>query len=164
MGNWGRLREPRQGVMLHYDGSATDAGAVRWLTQHPDARVSYTRLVLDDGQVIPIAPDDARAWHAGNCRPSSEAFTYTDANSAFYGLAFAARPGDTITPPQFHAMLKTILRCYADEGWPLTDWWRITDHAREAWPRGRKVDIGTGLLYAGQPLTLDIIRQAVTSC
>lgn len=160
MHNYGKLREGRVGVMLHYDGSATDAGAMAWF-RHPDCRVSYNRLILDDGQVVQIAPEDARAWHAGTCRPSVFAPDYTDANSAFYGYAFAAKSGDTITTYQLAAMVDVIRRAFQAEGWPLTDGHRITDHASEAWPRRRKVDIGTRLMFHGKPLTLDIIRQAV---
>lgn len=163
MGNWGKLREPRVGVMLHYDGSASDAGAVGWLTKDPRARVSYNRLILDDGQVVKIAPDDARAWHAGACRPSAR-FGYTDANSAFYGVALAAKPGDAVPDTQFEALLAVIREYFDAEGWPLTDWWRVTDHAAEAWPRGRKSDIGTALRHHGQVLHLEAVRQALTSC
>jgi N-acetyl-anhydromuramyl-L-alanine amidase AmpD len=162
--NWGSLREARVGVMVHYDGSASDAGAVSWLTRHPDARVSYQRLVLDDGQVVKIAPDDARAWHAGTCRPSGAHLPYTDGNSAFYGVALAAKPGDTVTRPQLEALARCIREWFRAEGWPLTDWWRITDHAAEAWPRGRKVDVGDLLRYEGAPLDIATIRYAVTTC
>jgi len=159
--NWGRLREPRVGVMLHYDGSASDAGAVAWLTRDPAARVSYTLLVLDDGQVVTVAPIDARAWHAGTCRPSSSALQYSDANSAFYGVALAARPGDTLTDAQVDALGVAVRRLFASEGWPLVESWRLTDHAQEAWPRGRKVDLGRGLLYRGAPFTLGVARQLI---
>jgi N-acetyl-anhydromuramyl-L-alanine amidase AmpD len=162
--NWGKLREARQGVCLHYDGSASDAGAVAWLTKDPRARVSYNRLVLDDGQVVKIAPDDARAWHAGTCRPSSAAFTYGDANSALYGVALAAKPGDEVTGKQFDALVNVVRHYFEVEGWPLTDWWRVTDHEQEAWPRGRKVDIGRQLRHRGHPLHLDAVRQALTFC
>lgn len=164
MGNWGKLREKRVGVCVHYDGSGSDAGAVNWLTKHPEARVSYHRLILDDGQVIPIAPLDSRAWHAGVCRPSDARLTYTDANSALYGLAFAAKPGDELTAPQFQAMVREVAALFRVEGWSVTDWWRITDHAAEAWPRGRKADIGRGLRMGGHVVDISTIRQAVTTC
>lgn len=140
-GNWGALREPRIGVLLHYDASASDAGAVAWLTRDPRCAVSYNVLVLDDGQRIKIAPDDARAWHAGVCRPSSTRLPYKDANSAFYGLAFAAKPGDVITPKQLAGGIAQIRAWFLEEGWPLDATWRITSHHLEAHPRGRKHDI-----------------------
>ena len=60
--NWNEeLSEPRMGVMLHYDGSVTDAGSIAWLAG-PDIKVSYNWIVLDSGNIIPIAPATARAW------------------------------------------------------------------------------------------------------
>jgi len=157
LGNWNRLREARQGVSLHYDGSASDVGAEAWLTRAEACHVSYHRLVLDGGRVVNIAPDDARAWHMGVCRPSSARFTYRDANSAFYGFCVAARPGDTITAVQRDVLIALCVYAFQREGWPLTDTWRITEHAREAWPRGRKVDLGGHLVG----LTLESVRAGV---
>lgn len=160
--NWGKLRERRVGVGLHYDGSASDPGAVNWLTKDPRCKVSYNRLVTDDGQDVKVAPDDARAWHAGTCKPSAS-FRYKDGNSALYGLAFAAKAGDALTAPQIKAAVRIVRGWFADEGWPLTELWRITDHATEAWPRGRKVDIGKSLTYQGQPFTVEMFRSFVGS-
>ncbi len=148
--------------MVHYDASASDPGAVHWLTQDPACQVSYTVLVLDDGRVVRIAPDDARAWHAGVCTPSDPThLPYRDANSAFYGLAFAARRGDTITTPQLNAALAQVARWFAAEGWPRHETWRLTDHRTETrLPSGahRKPDLGADLRYAGAPLTLSDLR------
>lgn len=147
-GPWGRLREPREGVMLHYDASVSDASAVEFLLFSPKCQVSYTWLVLDDGTVVNVAPKRARAWHAGNCRPSG-ALKYTDANSAYYGIAVAARDGDTVTPAQWAAVRDLTAGLFAAHGWPVSSvTWRLTDHAAQAWPRGRKVDTGTVLPLA----------------
>lgn len=163
MANWGKLREPRRGIMLHYDGSASDAGAVAWLTKDPRCAVSYTSLVTDDGQVVPIAPLDARAWHAGVCHPSMpDLMPYTDANSAFYGVSLAARAGDVVTTAQYTALVRHCVRLFHEHDWPVTELWRITDHAVEAWPRGRKVDIGRSLrIVSGEPLTVQRVREDV---
>jgi len=139
--NYGHLREKRVGVMLHYDASAGDVGAVAWLTRDPRCEVSYNRLILDDGLNVKVAPDDARAWHAGVCKPSSNVPRYVDANSAFYGISIAAKKGDTITPLQFDAVVLQVKLWFEEEGWSLTETHRITSHHLEAWPRGRKVDI-----------------------
>jgi N-acetyl-anhydromuramyl-L-alanine amidase AmpD len=136
--NYGKLRGSRVGIMLHYDASASDKGAVAWLTKDPRCTVSYTKLVLDDGLVVDIAPDDARAWHAGDCRPSRDELRYRDANSAFYGIALAARHGDRCTPEAFDAVAQLCTGYMRAHGW--TEDWRITTHKAEAWPRGRKVD------------------------
>lgn len=133
------IREPRLGIMLHYDGSLTDQGALDWF-RHPDCRVSYTYLVWDNGNIHPIAPLDARAWHAGVCRPSVPALGYRDANSAFYGVAVAAQSGDQVTEAQLDSLVALCQALYKREGWSREDRWRITGHADEAWPRGRKLD------------------------
>ena len=141
--NWGTRREQPVGVMWHYDGSASDVGAVAWLRDDPRCKVSYHKLILDDGLVIQIAPDDMRAWHAGICRPSDTRLRYRDANSALYGLCLAAKPGDTMTEAQKGSLLRETVALFQKHGWPLSETWRLTDHASEAWPRGRKVDIGS---------------------
>lgn len=154
-GNWNTLYERRKGVCLHFDASASDAGAVEFLLRDPACKTSYNKLILDDGTVVEIAPDHARAWHAGVCRPSEHVPTYKDANSAFYGVAFAARGKDVVTQAQFRTAVRVVTQYMRQHGW--TDVQRhITDHATEAWPRGRKTDI-RGLEGA----SLETIRAAV---
>jgi hypothetical protein len=139
--NWGTLREKRIGIMLHYDASANDAGAVQWLKHDPRCQVSYTDIVLDNGTVISIAPRNRRAWHAGVCRSSDPRLVYKDANSAFYGIAIAATAGDTATLAQKQAVDRVCEEIFAAEGWNVcSDAWRIVGHDTEAWPRGRKND------------------------
>lgn len=140
-GPWGKPTEPRTGIMLHYDASLSDEGAWRWLLKDPRCKVSYNRLVLDDGTDVLVAPENSRAYHAGVCRPSANVPLYKDANSAFYGLAFAATAGDTITDKQLVTAAAIAATWMRRHNW--TDVERhITDHAAEAWPRGRKTDIG----------------------
>lgn len=127
----------RIGICLHYDGSASDAGGIAWL-KSPECKVSYNFAVRDNGDVVPIAPEDARAYHAGVCRPSVDRLAYTDANSALYGIALTATSGDVVTPAAFDAVVALCQRLYAKHGW--SEPWRITGHSAEAWPRGRKAD------------------------
>src|SRR5690349_17106410 len=97
MAKWGeKLNEKRLGVMLHFDGSKNDRGSVAWMWD-PEFKLSYNLLVLDNGKVERIAPDTARAYHAGECQSSDPRLPYRDANSAFYGVAIAATDGDTAT-------------------------------------------------------------------
>lgn len=160
MPNYGlTLNEPRLGLMLHYDASASDAGGLAWL-RDPAAGVSYNWYVLDDGAVHEIAPESARAWHAGICRPSDPALTYRDANSAFIGVSIAARPGDVATPPQFSALVDLCRAIFHRHGWPLTDTWRIVGHNTEAHPRGRKND-PEGPDGAHPVLSVDQVRAAL---
>jgi N-acetyl-anhydromuramyl-L-alanine amidase AmpD len=126
--------------MLHYDASASDAGAIAWLTKDPRCKVSYNFLVMDDGTVVKVAPASARAWHAGVCRPSTEAPTYRDANSAFYGVAIAANAGEEATEAQENAVIDLCVDLYRKSGWPTIGVYRIVGHSAECWPRGRKVD------------------------
>lgn len=140
--NWNaRLRQPREGIMLHYDGSASDHGAVEWLTKDPRCRVSYNWLVLDDGTVVPVAPASARAWHAGVCVQRTDSWTglpVTDANSAFYGIAVAATVGDRLTEEQRMAVIRLCEKLCRQHNWdPLT---RIVSHRAWASPPGRKAD------------------------
>lgn len=156
--NYGTLTEERLGVLLHYDDSASDAGAVEWLLKDPRCKVSYNWLVLDDGQVVEVAPWDKRAWHAGKCRPSSPRLTYRDANSAFYGIAWAGRDRQAITPAALVALLDLVRGLFQQHHWPLTDSWRITGHDLEAWPRGRKID-PTGTEKARPVLSVELVQR-----
>lgn len=161
MSNWNERREPRIGVMLHYDASTSDRGAVEWLTKDPRCNVSYNWLVLDDGRVVSVAPATARAWHAGVCKPSSPKLAYRDANSAFYGIAIAAGAADHATPEQLAAVVKIARTCFEKERWPLTETWRVVGHASEAWPRGRKVD-PEGSRRGDPVLSTEAVRRALT--
>ena len=154
----GSIREDRIGVMIHYDGSGSDRGAVQGFAD-PRCHVSYNLLVLDDGSYVRIAPDTARAWHAGRCRPSDpKRLQYGDANSAFYGLAIASSGKHDVTPLQ---MLTVALLCriyFETHGWDLNEMWRIVSHSSEAWGRGRKTD-PEGADPKNPILSVDDIRQ-----
>lgn len=137
-GQWGSLRQKRVGIMLHFDASASDPGAVEWFAD-PACKVSYQYLVLDDGSYARIAPDSARAYHAGACSPSA-GITYKDANSAFYGVAIANSGREDVTPLQMLTVAWICRRYFEAEGWAVTEGWRIVSHRSEASPRGRKSD------------------------
>ena len=147
----------RLGVMLHYDGSTSDRGALAWL-QDPACKLGYNFLVWDDGTVWEIIPRALRAPHAGVTRSSDPArFPYPDngANSAFYGVALAATSGDKATPAAVAATADLCRQLAAVHGWPLDapgSW--ITTHEAEAWVRGRKHD-------PGAVLPLDVLFRAI---
>lgn len=153
------IREPRIGVMIHFDGSGTDAGALDWF-RNPLCKVSYQKLVLDDGSYGTIAPDTARAWHAGVCRPSSPRLQYSDANSAFYGIAAATNERVGVTGVQLLTVAWLTRKYFARHGWPVTDTWRIVGHDSEAWQRGRKSD-PTGPLVLHPILAIESVRQLI---
>lgn len=132
--------EARVGIMLHYDASTSDAGAMGWFA-HPACRVSYNYLVLDDGSYASIAPLDAAPWHAGRCRSSDpDRLPYRSANRALYGIAAATSDRVDVTPLQVLTIAWLCCRLYEREGWAVTETWRIVGHSSEAWPRGRKTD------------------------
>jgi N-acetyl-anhydromuramyl-L-alanine amidase AmpD len=142
------LKEPRQGVMLHYDVSVSDESSIAWFTD-PDCKAGYNFIVMDSGNIIPIVALDKRAPHAGWCAPDGKGPRYRDANSAFYGVAIAATVGDVATVEQKRSVAALCLRLFSDHGWPITDVWRIVSHRSQAvyepghpkaGQRGRKKD------------------------
>lgn len=146
--NWGTLREPRIGIGLHYDASVSDQSGVNWFTD-PRCHVSYNWLVLDSGNIIPIAPDDMRAWHMGWCRSDDSRLPYRDANSAFYGVSLAATVGDVATAEAKRSIAALCLTLFERNGWSIRDIWRIVSHRSQAiyepghpkaGQRGRKLD------------------------
>lgn len=147
--------------MLHYDASSSDGGALAWLTKDARCGVSYNVLILDDGKAYEIAPIGKRAWHAGVCRASDHPrLTYTDANSAFYGVAIAATDGEVATPAQFSAVVEVCRMIASSHGWDLyREPWRIVGHSAEAWPRGRKLD-PTGSNPKRPVLSVEAVRTA----
>ncbi|MBW3630383.1 MAG: N-acetylmuramoyl-L-alanine amidase [Gemmatimonadetes bacterium] len=173
--NFGALREPRIGVMLHYDDSSSDEGAVAWFTDDR-CEVSYNYLVLDDGEYVPIVPEDKRAWHAGHCKSSApNKLRYTDANSAFVAIAIATNAKKAATRPQLDTVVWLTRREFDRNGWPLTDTWRIVGHDQEAiyankadvpkalrGKRGRKID-PTGPNPARPILSVELVRTRITA-
>lgn len=147
--NWNELKEKRIGVMLHYDASVSDASAIAWLATDPRCKVSYNWIVMDSGNIIPLAPTDKRAWHAGFCRSDDPRLKYRDANSAFYGISLAATIGDVATREAKLSIAALCLTLFSVHKWPLTEIWRIVSHGSQAvygphdpkaGERGRKSD------------------------
>lgn len=138
MPNWNDLKGPRLGIALHYTAGSYE-GSVAWC-KDPASQVSYQWILAQDGRSEVIAPWNKRAWHMGVCRSSDARLVYTDANSAFEGLALAATDGDVITPGALCVLLDMLRNRFAANGWPLSESWRIVGHDSEAWPRGRKSD------------------------
>lgn len=50
--------------MLHYTGMRSALAALERLCD-PDAAVSAHYLIDEDGRVVPLVPEEERAWHAG---------------------------------------------------------------------------------------------------
>lgn len=138
--NFNELKEKRGGILLHYDDSSSDSSAAEWF-KHPECAVSYNYLVLDDGSFHQIAPSNKRAWHAGVCRSSSSKLSYLDANSFFIGIAAATNGKTPATQKQILTISGLCRLMFEAHGWNLnSELWRISGHADEAWPRGRRID------------------------
>ncbi|MCA3256163.1 N-acetylmuramoyl-L-alanine amidase [Bradyrhizobium sp.] len=51
-------------LVLHYTGMPTGEGALKTLTT-PESKVSSHYLVMEDGAILRLVPEEKRAWHAG---------------------------------------------------------------------------------------------------
>lgn len=157
--NFNVRREDRKGILLHYDDSSSDAGAVQWFGD-PACHVSYNWLVLRSGELVELVPEDSRAWHAGVCRPADERLFYADANSALYGVSIAANGRERATAAQLAVVARLCAHLFERHGWSADQLWRITGHSREAWERGRKID-PEGPNAAAPVLSVNQVRAAV---
>jgi N-acetyl-anhydromuramyl-L-alanine amidase AmpD len=129
--NWGELTEHRLGVMLHYDASYSDKSSVAWLAS-AEITVSYNWIVMDSGNIIPIAPLENRAWHAGCCKSDDPRLPYHDANSAFYGVSIAATEGDVATREAKTSIADLCVTLFGMHEWTLAEIWRIVSHGSQA--------------------------------
>jgi N-acetylmuramoyl-L-alanine amidase len=82
-------------VILHYTGMKDAASAIQWLC-NPLSEVSCHYVVMEDGRVFQLAPERARAWHAGVSHWQGE----TDINSSSIGIEIV-NPGHDLGYPDF---------------------------------------------------------------
>lgn len=158
------LRGPRIGCMVHYDGSGGgphgDRNGLAWFN-HPDCKGLYQVAVTDGGKWAQLAPDSARAYHAGVCRSSDpKRLPYEDGNSAFFGVAALTNEHLQVTEPQMLAIAWKIRGWFHAQGWDPEETYRIVGHDTEAWPRGRKID-PTGPNRLNPILSIEDIRYLV---
>lgn len=153
----GPLTVPRYGIMLHFDDSSSDAGAVAWFTD-PRCHVSYNALVLDDGRRVDIAPWDRAAWHAGVCLPGPWG---RSANAAFYGVAAATNAKVPVTAPQLDAIVAVCAALFRAHRWPASEApQRIVGHDMLAcFPKGhpKAGQLGRKIDPTGYDLTRPIL-------
>ena len=74
-------------LLLHYTGMISQEGALTWLTS-PQSQVSAHYFVGEDGGVVQMVDERARAWHAGQSAWAGE----SDINSRSIGIEIA-NPG-----------------------------------------------------------------------
>lgn len=84
-------------ILLHYTGMPTAEGALDWLMR-PESEVSCHYFVFEDGRIVQLVPESARAWHAGKSFWKGD----TDINSASIGIEIA-NPGHPGGLPDFPA-------------------------------------------------------------
>lgn len=109
--NFGERRDGRAADMLilHYTGMPTAQGALDWL-RHAGSEVSSHYFVFEDGRVIQLVSEAARAWHAGKSFWRGE----TDINSASIGVEIA-NPGHPGGLPDFPpAQIASVIDLCAD--------------------------------------------------
>ncbi|GGH27545.1 N-acetylmuramoyl-L-alanine amidase [Alsobacter metallidurans] len=123
-------------LLVHYTGMRDAASALARLAD-PLAEVSCHYVVLENGRILQMVPEAARAWHAGASVWAGE----TDINSASIGIELV-NPGHDGGYPDFpDAQVEATIRLGLD----ITSRWRIPAHrvlAHSDVSPGRKVDPG----------------------
>jgi N-acetylmuramoyl-L-alanine amidase len=100
---------PRRGgvlpdlIVIHYTAMPTAAEACARLCD-PEAEVSAHYLIDEAGSVLPLVPEELRAWHAG----AGAWGMVTDVNSRSIGIELA-NPGDQPFPEAQMAALERLL-------------------------------------------------------
>ncbi len=96
-------------LILHYTGLATAEEAVQVL-KSPDMEVSAHYLVHEDGRIVQMVSEKARARHAGKSFWKGE----TDINSASIGIEIV-NPGNLEDYPPFKdAQIEAVIRLCRD--------------------------------------------------
>lgn len=85
-------------VLLHYTGMETGQGAEDWLA-NPASEVSSHYVVHEDGRIVQLVSEAARAWHAGQ----SSWHGQTDINSLSVGIEIV-NPGHRLGYQDFPAV------------------------------------------------------------
>jgi N-acetylmuramoyl-L-alanine amidase len=156
--------EPRVGVaapdilLLHYTGMATTQAALERLCD-PKARVSSHYLVFEDGEIVQLVPESARAYHAGEASWEGT----SDINSRSIGIEIGNKGHDADCPefpePQVAAVIALCRDIVAR--WNIAPS-RVLAHADvapgrkrdpgEAFPWARLAAAGVGLTVETEPI------------
>jgi N-acetylmuramoyl-L-alanine amidase len=141
--NFGERKDGKipDAIVLHYTGMASGPLAEDWLCNVASG-VSSHYLVHEDGRIVQMVPEAARAWHAGASFWAGE----TDMNSRSIGIEVVnpghgegnpANPAAPFADCQIEAVI-ALCRGIADR-WPIMPE-RVLAHSDIA--PGRKIDPG----------------------
>ncbi len=97
-------------IVLHYTGCPSAESALLWMCS-PDSQVSAHYLVDEDGEIIQLVDEEARAWHAGAAFWAGE----TDVNSCSIGIEIQ-NPGhlECLPPPYPAAQMEAVIALCRD--------------------------------------------------
>ncbi|MFP3921377.1 MAG: N-acetylmuramoyl-L-alanine amidase [Dichotomicrobium sp.] len=105
--NYGARRGCRRPdmILLHYTGMGDARAAARWLAD-PAAKVSAHYLIEEDGTIIQMVSEAARAWHAGASFWAGE----HDINSVSIGIEIhnAGHEAAGVLPPYPEAQMAAV--------------------------------------------------------
>jgi N-acetylmuramoyl-L-alanine amidase len=141
--NFGERKDGKRpdAIILHYTGMASGALAEDWLC-NVESQVSAHYLVYEDGRLVQMVPEAARAWHAGSSFWAGE----TDINSRSVGIeivnpghaeANPANPPVPFNPVQIDAVITLCKGIIARWGIAAE---RVLAHSDVS--PGRKIDPG----------------------
>jgi N-acetylmuramoyl-L-alanine amidase len=123
-------------LVLHYTGMPDAASAIARLSD-PLAEVSCHYVVLEDGRILQMVPEAARAWHAGVSSWHGE----TDVNSRSIGIEIVNPGHEGACPPFPDAQIEAVSALCRD----IAARWAIRPHgvlAHSDVSPGRKRDPG----------------------
>lgn len=107
--NFGPRRAAIDMLLLHYTGMETAEAAIAAL-RNPAAEVSSHYVVLEDGGILQLVPEGARAWHAG----LSEWEGVSDTNSHSIGVEIVNGGHEYGLPAYPPAQIAAVTRLSAD--------------------------------------------------
>lgn len=91
-------------LLVIHGTAGTDAGDLSWC-RSPQAGVSYHYLILRDGTVHRLVPEDRRAWHAGASAWSGR----PNCNDFSIGIGLSNKgPGEPYPEAQFRAAIELV--------------------------------------------------------
>lgn len=134
--NFNDRRHPLDMLVLHYTGMESAEDALKWLCME-ESQVSSHYLVMEDGTVYQMVPEEKRAWHAG----VSSWEGGEDLNSRSVGIEIVNAGHEFGLPPFPHRQIEAVVGLSQDilARWPVPPH-RIVGHSDIA--PGRKRDPG----------------------